>query len=234
MTYWTKQHMTSRIYRSKRCMPMQNYFRINDVFCEWLMENQVRNKKQTNTQTIFLRERGSSPTVIPLLQQRLLNMASAIINLSLVEQILTTSSARTSGDTSAREKRGKRHQIPASENWMDCNIKYKYKFKYVTVNSGIELLVNYVFHSTFYFLVHYGHIQTTWNTKGTCMKVKHFYFDSLPWLVTAKCSARSLRPFSTRFWFSLKCCWHQNSTKTDRRSSRVSAKCSFCTSSLSA
>lgn len=48
----------------------------------------------------------------------------------------------------------------------------------------------------------------------------------IPWLTTAKCSAKSFRPLFTRLGFSLKCCWHQNSTRTDSRSSRVSTKCS--------
>lgn len=53
--------------------------------------------------TIFLRERTSSPTVNPLRQQKFLNMASATTNLSLVEEILMTSSARIAGDMSAAQ-----------------------------------------------------------------------------------------------------------------------------------
>lgn len=51
--------------------------------------------------TIFLSERASSPTVCPLRQQRFLNTASATTNLSLDEEILMMSSARTAGDMSA-------------------------------------------------------------------------------------------------------------------------------------
>lgn len=78
--------------------------KINTVWWNW-----VKNKKQTHT--IFLKERGSSPTVNPFLQQRLLNMASAITSLSLVERMLTTSSARTTGDTSTAKNTGKIRQI---------------------------------------------------------------------------------------------------------------------------
>lgn len=58
------------------------------------------NKKRT----IFLSDRGSSPTVHPFLQQRFLNMASATINLSLVERTLITSSTKIFGDKSMWKK----------------------------------------------------------------------------------------------------------------------------------